>query len=80
MQLNEFLESEVKQKLSSFQKIICITANVDEKAISVFCVSGVLCSPPQSAVQIKYLLQLGSIFTWNPQRKKKNANQQYDVN
>ena len=30
-----------------------ITATADKKIMSVFCVSGVLCSPPQSAVQGK---------------------------
>ena len=31
----------------------CITAIADKKIMSVFCVSEVLCSPSQSAVQIK---------------------------
>ena len=53
MELNEFLQSEVKQKLSSNEKFACITAIADKKIISVFCVSGVLCSAPQFAVQIK---------------------------
>ena len=42
-----------KPKLSWFQKISCITAITDKKMISVFCTSAILCSPPQSAVQIK---------------------------
>ena len=41
------------QKLSSVQKLTCITAIADKKIIRVFCMSGILCSPPQSAVQIK---------------------------
>ena len=51
--LNGFLQSEIQQKLSSFQKITCITAIADNKIISALCVSGVLCSSPQSAAQIK---------------------------
>ena len=47
LRLNEFLQSEIKQKLSSIQKITCITAIADKK-ISLLCVSGVLCFPPQS--------------------------------
>ena len=43
----------IKQELSSVQKIICIITITDKKMISVFCVSGVLCFPPQPAVQIK---------------------------
>ena len=31
LQLNEFLQSEIKQKLSSVQQIISITAIVDKK-------------------------------------------------
>ena len=53
LQLSEFLQSEIKQKLSSVQKITCITANVDDKIISLFYVFGVLCLQTQSAVQIK---------------------------
>ena len=34
------------------------------------------CVPPQSVVQIKYFLQLGSIFCRNPQKKMKKANHQ----
>ena len=38
---------------SSAHKITCITAIANNKIISVFCVSGVLYSLPQSGVQIK---------------------------
>ena len=50
--LNEFLQSEIKQKSSSLQTITCINATVDKKTISVFCVSGVFCSPRRSAVSL----------------------------
>ena len=76
LQLNEFLQSEIKQKLSSVQKITCITAIADNKIISVVYVSWVPCSPPQ----IKFFLQLGTIFSWNSQQKRKKANQQLYVN
>ena len=75
-QSNEFLQSEIKQKLPLVQKITCITAIADKKIISLFCVSEVLCSPPQPTVQIKWFLQLGSIFSWNQYRKRKKTNQQ----
>ena len=89
LQLNEFLQWEIKQKLPfptdtgrklnvhktfrrrpgrllnvlctlnlhpvstwSVQKI-CMSAISDKKIISIFCVSGVLCSPTLSAVQVK---------------------------
>ena len=52
MELNEFLQSKVKKKLSSVQKISCITAIADKKIINAFYVIGVFCSPSQSAVQI----------------------------
>ena len=42
-----------KVKLSPVQKITYITAIAYEKVMDVFCVSGVLCSLPQSAVEIK---------------------------
>ena len=45
LKLNRFLQSEIKQKLSSVQKITHVTAIADKKIISVFCVSGILCSP-----------------------------------
>ena len=51
--LNELLQSEIKQKLSSFKKNTCVTAIADKKIISMFCVSGVLCSSPKSDVQVK---------------------------
>ena len=44
-----------KAELSPVLKITCITAIADKKIISVFCVSGILFSPLQSAVQIKDL-------------------------
>ena len=52
LQLNEFMESDIKQKLSLVQ-ITCVTATAHKKIISLFCVSGILRSPPQSAVQVK---------------------------
>ena len=79
LQLKEFLQSEKKQKFSSVQKISCITAIADKK-ISVFCVSEVFCSPPQSAVEINLFPKLGSIFSWNLQRKRKKPNQQLYIN
>ena len=63
----------IKQKLSSVQKITRIIAIADKKIISVFCVSGVLRSAPQYFVQIKWFLQLGSIFSCNRQRKRKKS-------
>ena len=36
LQLNEFLQTEIKQKLSSVQKITYLTAIADKKTISVF--------------------------------------------
>ena len=36
----EFPESEIKQKLSSVQKITRINAIADKKIISIFCVPG----------------------------------------
>ena len=47
-QLNEFLQSEIKQKLSAVKKITWITAITDKKIISIFCVSGILYSPPHT--------------------------------
>ena len=52
-QLNEFLQSEVRQKLSSVHKIPCIAAITDRGIMSIYRASGLLCSPPQSVVQIK---------------------------
>ena len=37
MELNEFLQSEVEQKLSSNEKFACLTVIADKKIISVFC-------------------------------------------
>ena len=73
-QLNEFLQLEIKQKLSSVQKITYITAIADKKIISLFCVSRVLCSPSQSAAQVKQFPQYGSNFSTNPQHKRKKTN------
>ena len=80
LQLNEYLQPEIKQKPSSVQKITCVTAIANKRTISVFCVSGVLCSLPQSAVQIKQFPHLVSIFSWNQKPKRKKANQQLYVN
>ena len=43
----------MKQKLSSVQKITCITAIADKKIGSILCVSRELYSPPQPSVQFK---------------------------
>lgn len=51
--MNEFLQSEIKRKLSSVQKIPHSAAVADKKIVRVFCVSGAKCSPPESAVQVK---------------------------
>ena len=67
LHLNEFLQLEIKQKLSLVQKITCIIAIAYKKTISVSCVSEVLRSPPQSAVHIKQFLHHGAFFFWNPQ-------------
>ena len=48
LQLNEFLQSEIKQKLSSDQKITCINAIADKDIVS-----RILHSSPQSAIRIK---------------------------
>ena len=53
LQSNELLQSKIKQKLSLVQNITHFTAIANKKTISAFCVSGVLCSPPESAVQIE---------------------------
>ena len=71
------LQSEIKEKLSSFQEIACITAILDKKIKSLFCVSGVLRSLPRSTVQIKQLRQLRSFFSWNPRRKTKKLTKNY---
>ena len=52
VQLNEFLQSVIKQKLSSVQKIPCITAIADKKILSTFCISEVLCCTTLSTVQV----------------------------
>ena len=53
--MNEFLQSEIKQELSSVQKTTCITAigTADKKITGISCLFGVFCFPHQSAVQIK---------------------------
>ena len=80
LQSNKLLQqSEIKQKLSSVQKMNCITGIANKKVISVFYVSGVLCSSLQSAIQAKYFLQFDSIFPWNPQRRRKKTNWQLYV-
>ena len=78
LQSNKFLQSEIKTgTIFSSLIFICITVIVDKKITSV---SGVLCSPPQSAVEIKQFLQLGSIFSQNLQWKRKKANPRLFVN
>ena len=42
LRVNEFLQSEIKQKLSSVQRITYITATAGKKITSVFCVPEVL--------------------------------------
>ena len=80
LQSNKLLQqSEIKQKLSSVQKMNCITGIANKKVISVFYVSGVLCSWLQSAIQTKYFLQFDSIFLWKLQRRRKTTNWQLYV-
>ena len=52
-------------KLSSNQKIACVTVIFDMKIISLFCVSGEFRSKTQSPVQIKDIFQPGSISLSN---------------
>ena len=68
LELNSFLQSEIKQRLSSVQKITYTIALADKNIVSVFCVSGVLCSPSQ------FVLQLGCFFSWNSQQKIEKVN------
>ena len=61
------------RKLSSVQKITCITEIADKKLIIVFCVLG-YCTPHISA-----LFKVNSFFnisSWNSERNRKKANQQ----
>ena len=53
LELNGFLQSEIKQKLSSVQKTTYTIALADKNIAIVFCVSGVLRSPSQFAIQMK---------------------------
>ena len=57
-----------KAEIIFSSEIFSIIVIADKKIMSEFCVSGTLCSPPHSAVQIKCFLQLRSIISWNPQR------------
>ena len=50
LQMSEFRQSEMKQKFYSVQRITHITATAGKKIAIIFCVSVVLCFPPQSAV------------------------------
>ena len=45
LRLNESLQQEIKQELSSVQKITCITTMADKRIISVFWPSGGYCAP-----------------------------------
>ena len=67
LQVNEFLQSEIKQKLSSVQKITCITAIVNKKIILCSVYLG-YCVPRLNQLFKLKSLQLVSIFSWNPQR------------
>ena len=77
LELNEFLKSEIKQKLSPLQKITCITGISHKKIINVFCVPGGIVRPTyyQSTVQIKYLVLsawLSFLLEFTKQEKKTN--------
>ena len=70
-----FCNKKIKQKLSSVQKITYITVTAGKK--NNICVSEVLCSPTQSAFQIKYFHKHGSVFSWNPQQKREKLANNY---
>ena len=59
LQMNEFLQSEIKQKLFPVLKFSWIPAVADKKILVVFCVSAVLCSPC-----ISLLFKLKSSSAW----------------
>ena len=59
LQMNEFLQSEIKQKLFPVLKFSWIAAVADKKILVVFCVSAVLCSPC-----ISLLFKLKSSSAW----------------
>ena len=76
MQLNEYLQSEIKHKLSSVQKITCITAITDKKIKSAFCLSEVLGSPPHVLFNLSsfFSLALLSLRIHNRRDKKLTNN------
>ena len=83
LQLNEFLQSEIQQTLTSIQKVTCITGIADKKIIiwGIISLSGVLCSPLQFAVQIKQFLQFCLYFLLESSTEEGNkANQELHVN
>ena len=61
---NKFLQSEIKQKLSSFKKLLALLQLLIKINKCVLCFGG-LCFSPQSVVQIKLFLQFGLIFSCN---------------
>ena len=75
LQLNEFPQSEIKQKLSSVQKVICITAIADKKTISAFLVSASVVLPTSVCCSIKCLVSSGwlsFLLEFTMQEKKVN--------
>ena len=57
LQLNEFLQSEIKQKLSAVQKLTYIAAIADKRITSAFCYVG-YCAP-----LLSLLFQLNSFLS-----------------
>ena len=78
LQLNDILQSEIKQNYLQFKKITFITAIADNKIMCIICICG-YCAP-QLSLLLKlntYFLQLDSLFSWNSQRKRKKLTNNY---
>ena len=74
MLLNERMQSEIKQKLTSFQNITCIDAVADKEMMSAAFIQYFWCfDPPHFVVQIKRFLQLGSIFLQKSTKEEKRS-------
>ena len=79
LQLNESLQSEIKQKLSSVQKITCITAILIRKWYWILCIWGIMVPLSRMLFKLNSFFILALFYPGIPNRREKKLTRNYKL-